>query len=67
MTASGNTYDGNERFIERFDLDLVILPARDRLPSWMALHLDMLVSTIIAHFNQQFVQFELCSTAPTMV
>jgi hypothetical protein len=54
MTATGNTYDGNERFIERFDLDLVILPARDRLPSWMALHLDMLVSTNIAQFSATF-------------
>jgi hypothetical protein len=43
VTATTNTYDVNERFIERFDLDLVVLPPRDQLPPWLALHLDMLV------------------------
>lgn len=35
------SYDTNQRFIERFDLDLVTLKAN--LPAWYREHLNMLV------------------------
>lgn len=44
LTMRNTSYDTNQRFIERFDLELVTLKAN--LPTWYREHLDMLVSPL---------------------
>lgn len=56
MTMRNTRYSTSQRFIERFDLDIVTLKAKANLPPWYRNHLDMLVravfllSSCAAHF-----------------
>ncbi|CAM9252742.1 unnamed protein product [Ectocarpus sp. 8 AP-2014] len=43
MTMRNTRYSTSQRFIERFDLDIVTLKAKANLPPWYRNHLDMLV------------------------
>ncbi|CAM9929328.1 unnamed protein product, partial [Ectocarpus sp. 12 AP-2014] len=42
MTMRNTRYSTSQRFIERFDLDIVTLKAKANLPPWYRNHLDML-------------------------
>lgn len=50
LTMTSSSYDNNQRFIERFDLDLVTLKGNN-LPSWFSEHLTMLVRTANDSFS----------------
>ncbi|CAM9139793.1 unnamed protein product [Ectocarpus fasciculatus] len=48
MTMRNTRYSTSQRFIERFDLDIVTLKAKANLPPWYRNHLDMLEEERIA-------------------
>lgn len=67
MTMRNTRYSMSQRFIERFDLDIVTLKAKANLPPWYKNHLDMLVRAVFLLSScttfpaDVYVRFLFCS------